>query len=374
MGDFGEGSVMDPLPMPFRRSLSAECARVIGQRIRSGEWAGRLPGERRLAELLQVGRDTIRQALGELERSGAISATASGTRRRVLGFDPAASESAVRSPLRIGMLSTHRLEQLPQSMLFEVDQIRTALAAKGGTLRVLAPPWYDHHRIGPRLAQLVAEEACGAWVLHRSSLDVQRWFETARVPCLVRGYPQPGVSLPFLDVDWRATAHHAAAFLWRLGHRQVAVIAPTEALGGVAAAVQGIMDFPGEGYSASLIPEDGSVEGLIQALQKSLAIRPAPTAIIATRARQAATALSWLVGRGVRVPGHVSLVTLADEMFLDWLVPRVTGYRIDPESTARIVVRRLENLATGGRGGGSNPWLDPRFEKGASAAAPPPGA
>jgi DNA-binding LacI/PurR family transcriptional regulator len=365
---------MDPQPMPFRRSLSAECARVIGERIRSGEWQERLPGERRLAELLQVGRDTIRQALIELERSSVIAGTASGSRRQILRSvgDVAREGVAGRQgqAFRIGMLSTHRLEQLPQSMLFEVDQIRTALAAKGGMLRVFAPAWYDHRRIGSRLAQLVAEEACSAWILHRSSPEVQRWFESARVPCLVRGYPQPGVALPFLDVDWKATAHHAAAYLWRLGHQRVAVIAPEEALGGVAAAVQGIMDFPGEGYRASLITEDGSVDGLIHSLQKSLGSGPAPTAIIATRPRQAATALSWLVGRGVRVPAHVSLITLADELFLDYLVPRITSYRIDPESTARIVVRRLESLATGGRGGGTNPWLDPSFEKGASTAPP----
>lgn len=365
---------MDPQPMPFRRSLSAECARVIGERIRSGEWQERLPGERRLAELLQVGRDTIRQALIELERSSVIAGTASGSRRQILRLvgDVAREGVAGRQgqAFRIGMLSTHRLEQLPQSMLFEVDQIRTALAAKGGMLRVFAPAWYDHRRIGSRLAQLVAEEACSAWILHRSSPEVQRWFESARVPCLVRGYPQPGVALPFLDVDWKATARHAAAYLWRLGHQQVAVIAPEEALGGVAAAVQGIMDFPGEGYRASLITEDGSVDGLSHSLQRSLGSGPAPTAIIATRPRQAATALSWLVGRGVRVPGHISLITLADELFLDYLVPRITSYRIDPESTARIVVRRLESLATGGRGGGTNPWLDPRFEKGASTAPP----
>ena len=360
--------------MPARTNLASECVRVMRMRIDSGEWSGHLPGERRLAELLQVGRDTIRHALRDLEATGVIDSTASGSRRRILATPSEADDRAAAAALKIGMLSSYRLERLPQPMLFEVDQIRNALASRGGTLELFAPPWYDQRHPEMRLKQLVAEESCSAWILYRSNLAVQRWFETQRIPCLVRGYPQPGIGLPHLDVDWRATAHHAAAHLWRLGHRRIAVIAPEEELGGVAAAVCGIMEFPEAGFEAIKIIEDGTVEGMIRALRRHLSVKPAPTAIVATRPRQAATALTWLASRGVRVPDHISLMTLAGERFLDFLVPRVTGYQVDPETTARLVIRRLARLTHGGQGSGANPWIVPEFEDGESVAPPPPAA
>ena len=43
------------------------------QRIASGEWTDRLPGERRLADMLQVGRDTVRLMLSELTAEGLIT-------------------------------------------------------------------------------------------------------------------------------------------------------------------------------------------------------------------------------------------------------------------------------------------------------------
>lgn len=356
--------------MPSRTNLAAECARVMRMRIASGEWAQHLPGERRLADLLQVGRDTIRHALRELEGMGVIDSTASGSRRRILSKAAATEDRTASASLKVGMLSSYRLERLPQPMLFEVDQIRTALAARGGTLRLFAPPWYDQRNPEQRLEQLVAEESCTSWILYRSNLAVQQWFESRQIPCLVRGYPQPGISLPHLDVDWRATAHHAAAHLWRLGHRRVAVIAPEEELGGVAAAVRGIMEFPESGFEAIKITEDGTVEGLVRALKRHLSAKPSPTAIITTRPRQAATTLTWLATRGVRVPEHVSLITLASELFLDFMVPRMTGYRVNPETTAKLVTRRLERLTTGGQGGTANPWIVPEFDKGASVAEP----
>lgn len=360
-------------PMPTRTNLISECVRVMKARIDSGEWGEFLPGERRLADILQVGRDTIRHALGELEKSQVIAPTASGSRRKILATPVATPVETADRPLKIGMLSTHRLERLPQPMLFEVDQIRTALAAKNGTLRVLSPPWYDQKNPEQRLEQLVREEACTAWILYRSSLSVQRWFEENRAPCLVRGYPQPGVNLPHLDVDWQATAHHAAAHLWRLGHRRIAVIAPRETLGGVAAAVRGIMEFPEEGFQPLKLVEDGTVEGIIRTLSRALTANDAPTALVATRPRQAATALSWLGSRGIRVPDRLSLISLASEPFLEFLVPMITGYRVNPEATAKLVIRRLERLAGGGPSAAANPWIVPDFEKGASIAPPPAG-
>lgn len=351
--------------MPSRGNLVLDCVRVIKLRIESGEWHRFLPGERRLASTLQVGRDTIRLALHQLEREGVLGGAEAGSRRRIQGIVATSSGARI---LRIGMLAHRRLEQLPQPLLLEIDRIRSSLADKGGSLEVFSPPWYEQKNPANRLAALLEEEPCSAWVLLRSSAAVQEWFMQQRIPCLIRGYPHPGIGLPHLDVDWHATARHAAGHLWRLGHRRAVVLVPADPLKGVEAAVQGVMDLGENEFDAAIQVEDGTSTGVARVLARALQVKNPPTAIIATRPRQAVTALTWLASKGIRVPGHISLITLAWEPFLDHLVPEITGYRSDPDAVAKLVTRRLERIAAGDPNPGGTPWISPEAVKGASVA------
>ncbi len=356
---------MNEFPMPSRGSLVHDCVRVIQLRIAAGEWQGLLPGERRLAGLLQVGRDTIRLAVQQLEREGILASADVGNRRQILSVPEGGKPKNGRS-LKIGLLAHRSLERLPQPMLLEIDRILDSLSDKGGSLEVYAPSWYSQRNPSKRLETLVKEEQCGAWILLRSTEIVQKWFMKHRVPCLIRGYPHPGIDLPHLDIDWHATARHAAGQLWRLGHRRVIILRPAEALKGVDAAVCGVMELGEPDFEASVLIEDGTPLGISRVLARALHYKDPPTAIIATRPRQAATALTWLATQGIRVPQHISLITLAWEPFLDHLLPDVTGYRIEPEAVAKLVVRRIERLAAGDLSNGGSVWITPDMVKGAS--------
>lgn len=355
---------MSQMPMPARNSLVLECVRVMQVRIESGEWPEALPGERRLAEMLQVGRDTIRLALQQLEREGVLAPADAGSRRRIVG--KISKRITTEKSLKIGLLAHRRLEQLPQPMLLEIDRIRDALADKGGSLEVFAPGWYEQRNPEKRLAGLIHEERCVSWILLRSSAAVQGWFMKHRISGLIRGYPHPGVDMPHLDVDWEATARHAAGQLWRMGHRRVIVLTPSESLMGVQAAVRGVMSLGEPDFEATVVVEDGTTASVCRMLGRALNFKHKPTAVIATRPRQAATALSWLASEGVRVPDDLSLITLAWEPFLDHLVPEISGYRVDPEAVAKMVVRRLERLAHGDPSPGGNTWITPVVVKGKS--------
>lgn len=354
--------------MPSRGNLVVECARVIRLRIVEGEWRGVLPGERRLAEVLEVGRDTVRLALQLLEREQVLSPTQAGSKRNIL-HDSDHSETPRSQALRIGMLSPRPLEQLSQPMLFEVDHLRRALAEKGGSLELFAPGWYEQKNPAKRLAQLVKDEPCSAWILFRSSARIQQWFVHSKVACLIRGYPHAMVNLPHLDVDWEATARHAAGRLWRFGHRRVGILIPTDALRGVDAAVKGAAGLGEPDFSVLEISENGTVEGVIMALSRALKLKAPPTAVIATRPRQAATAMTWLASQGIGVPSRISVISLAHEPFLDHLVPAISGYRVDPETVSKQVIRRIEALVAGSPNRGGHSWVTPEVVKGASIAA-----
>ncbi len=356
---------MTGAPMPSRNSLFIECVRVLELRIASGEWEQVLPAERRLAEMLQVGRDTIRLAIKHLERDGVLAPIDVGNRRRIL-MNPVGPSGSGRRPLKIGLLSHRKLERLQQPMLLEIDRIRDALAAKGGSLKIYTPAWYEQQNPAKALATLIAEERCHAWILLRSTAAVQSWFMTSHIPALIRGYPHPGIDLPHLDIDWYATARHAAGQLWRMGHRRILVVKPPEALEGTEAAIKGMQDLGEKELEVSIVLEDGTTDGLKRVLANALQVEDPPTAMIALRPRQVATALTWLASRRIRVPQEFSLISLAWEPFVEHLVPKISTYRVDPDALAKLVVRRIERLSSGESNPGGKTWITPKMAKGAS--------
>ncbi len=361
---------MEKALMPRKESLVGECARVLALRIRRREWDGDLPGERRLAELLQVGRDTIRAALVELEHQGLLEPARPGARRRI-ALNNGQAKPRRPQALKVGLLSPVPLERMLQPLLVEIDHIRGLLAARGGALHVFSPSWFHSPHPAKQLDRLIAAENCAVWILVRSGRSLQTWFEEHRLPCLIRGYPQPGIQLTHIDIDWQATARHAASTLWRLGHRQVGIMVPPQSLGGVAAAVAGAREFAEteSGFSIIELPEDGSANGVVKMFERMRRMHVPPTALIAIRPRQVATVLGCAARARLLVPEDLSLVSLGREPFLEQLVPSISGYHLDPAAVARQVVRRLNQLSDGG-GVTANPWLTPDLVKGDSIARP----
>ncbi len=318
-----------------------------------------------MAQLLEVGRDTVRLALQRLDYEKVLSPAQAGSKRTILSL-PDRSIATRVDALRIGILSPRRLEQLQQPTLFEVDHLRRARAEKGGTLDLFAPSWFEQKDPTKHLARLVEEEPCGAWILFRTSAQIQRWFAKSHRPCLVRGYPYAADSLPHLDVDWEVTARHASGRLWRQGHRRVGILIPPQHLRGVEAAIKGASTLGELNFSVIEMPENGTANGVSRALSRALKLQNPPTAIIALRPRQVATTLTWLGTQGICVPVDFGLISLAHDPFLDDLLPEVSGYRVDPEVVSKLVIRRIKQLISGVPGRWNNSWITPDVIKGAS--------
>lgn len=356
---------MQNAPIPVRGSLVEECVRVIRLRLEAGEWIGGFPGERTLAKKLDVGRDTIRLALERLEKERVLSPARAGQKRQII-LQSTRERGQPAKGLRIGVLSPRRLEELPQPTLFEIDHLRRSLGQDGGSLDLFAPSWFEHANPTRHLAKLVEDEPCSAWVLFRTGEKIQQWFAKSGIPCLVRGYPFSDNLLPHLDVDWEATARHAAGRLWRHGHRRVGILIPPDRLRGVEAAIKGASELGEPGFSVLPMHENGSVEDIGRVLARALQFKDPPTAIITIRTRQIATTLTWLGSRGIKVPSDFGLISIAHEPYMEYLVPEISGYRLDPEAVSKQLIRLVKILISGGTGAGRNPWIMPQILKGAS--------
>lgn len=333
------------MKLPQRRSLTAETASVIQEMILSGEIKHKLPGERDLAVRLQIGRDTLRSALTELEKQGWISVGEHGKRRKILKT-PSDDKKAKRSR-RIGFLSPKRLEELPPTMLLELDHMREMLARKDISLELQSPPIFASSRPASRLKELVESAHYDAWILYQTNERVQEWFLKQKIPSIVRGQVYPGIDLPSLDLDWRAAGVHSASLLVRNGHRSIGLMVPDTQLQGLFEVEKGIQSALGKMASditLHTITEQGTAEAVASSLYKICHAENPPTAIITTRSRQVLTLISWLASHRLNIPQNMSLVSLTADNVFEALVPRISYYKLDPSIMARGMVRKLETV------------------------------
>lgn len=351
-----KGSVLVILPyqmsssrpeLPQRVSLVADTARALRENIRLGAWHNVLPGERELCARLQVSRPTLRAALEELQRDGTLE-VATRRRRRILpGPDLQSTKAATRV---IAVISPRPLLAMPPSAVVMVDELRTDLARAGFELELIANPASFSGHPDRTLEGLVSRTRADAWIAFGSREPMQRWFLRRQLPCLVAGSCAPGIALPSIDIDYRATCRHAGGLLLGKGHRRIALCLPEGATGGEADSELGLREATAGSESArmSLIRHDGSALNLCALLDKILTSDIPPTAIIVARAVHVLTVITHLQRRGLQIPGDMAVISRDDESFLRHLTPTVARYTLAPTRFTRRLSRAARQLAETG--------------------------
>ncbi len=174
---------------------------------------------------------------------------------------------------------------------------------------------------------------------------MQAWFEQNNIPCIIRGYPYPGSTLPSLDLDWKAAGLHAGALLTRHGHHALGLMIPDTPLQGLQAAEQGLRNalsnHPGE-TTLHVIKDHRTAEHVASALHRVFQAEHPPTAIVTTRSRQLLTLLSWLASHRLSIPQDLSVVSLTYDTVYDALVPQISCYNLAPPVLARHLARKLD--------------------------------
>ena len=361
--------------VPQRHSLLAETTALLRNAILSGSWTGVLPGERKLCQRMQVGRDTVRAAIQQIEREGLVAPCEPGRQRRITAPKRRANKAHPSPVGVVAFLTPHRMEKLSEPLLLEVDVLRDRLAGSGYRLEIVTNhKVFTLARPGKTLEKLTTELSADAWVLHQTTAPMQSWFATKGLPCLVHGQPQ-GVDLPFVDIDYVAVGRHAGGILIGRGHRSVAFLRPHAPLKGLEMAESGLREafagHIGEALQAPVTVREspaGGVRSVVARLERLMNSSTPPTALVLTRARQVLTTISWLATQRLRVPQDLSLIALDYSPSFDHLVPEVACYKSDAEATAQLVFRKVFEIASSGAMVGALQPLMPDFVSGASVA------
>ena len=209
----------------------------------------------------------------------------------------------------------------------------------------------------------MARHPSAVWILFRSTPAMQHWFDKRQVCMVVAGSCHAGVRLPQVDTDFRAAARHAAARLVGLGHRHLAVLAPTISLAGDDESLVGFLE--GAGHARLKVHHcSDSKSSVIKALRTMLTSPQRPTALFVFQAAHAATALTYLSQKGVAVPAQMSLLSRDHEPFLTHLVPEPARYERKPEAYAKKLAHLVMALGEGMPPKKSQHLLLPTFVRG----------
>lgn len=339
-------------PLPKRASLIHETANTLKEWISRGLLNDVLPGELQLKARLGVGRDTLRLALKILEDDAWISVSSKGQHRRVLA---APGRQPTESNHPAAGLPVTLLEANPVSTritLLELQDTERDLSRLGVRLRFASPRIFHLRTPAKALERLVRSHPSSAWILNKTTEPIQRWFARSGLPTLIYGLPFPGVNLPFVGSDWGAAAFHAGLQLMRAGHWNVGFVEKSDPSPGTDAARAGLKRalaaFPDQGVLVS-IRSGGEPEAVVQAMEQAWSRPQRPTALVCTSTNMLLSIYSWLTQRGIRVPGDLSLVSLANDTWLTRLCPSLHHYEPDTRQMSKAISQRVLDLVQSGR-------------------------
>ncbi len=348
-------------PFPQRTSLAGQVAAVLRECLAAGEWQGALPGEMDLCRRFQVSRAVLRAALASLQSEGLLRVS-QGRRREVVGGAVREASQAAR-PDRVVLLSPVPHAGLTTSKLLWIDELRGQLAGQGVPLEFVLSAAAARARPGRVLRDLVGQHPAAAWVLLRSTSQMQQWFAAQGLPAVVAGSRGEGVHLPGVDTDYQAACRHAAGRLLARGCTCLGLVLPRSLLAGDRESEIGFQA-GAAGHPVRVARHDGSPDGLCRALESMMKEPLAPQGLLVCHSTHAVTALGHLIYHGWKVPQQVKLIARDDDPFLEHVAPLLSRYALDPETYARHVARHLRRCLEGAAPAGRMDLLLPQFREG----------
>lgn len=329
------------IDIPKRVSLCSQAASTIRDGIANGSWEGHLPSERRLCEMLQVSRPTIRTALQILAKDGLLEIR-QGRCNRIL--TPRNGSRKKQNQL-VGLIMQEPIAHLSLTAYYGISEMRTHLAEQGFTTEILmCSPGGGRAQLR-KLETFVRQNRVSCCVLLSVNREVQMWFTQNGVPALVLGSCHESVQLPSLDVDNRSVCRHAAGIFLGKGHQRIALVVPNSGAAGDLASEQGFREgmelHPDQDeVRPRILRHNGTAQNITSKLNTLFKSKDGPTALLVAKPSHVFAVIIYLMTRGLSVPGDVSLISRDHDHLFEAVYPAIAHYQFANEAR----VRRLTHL------------------------------
>ncbi|BCX48193.1 hypothetical protein HAHE_21010 [Haloferula helveola] len=313
-----------------RKSLAVQVADRMEAAIRSGQWAGKLPGNRTLAERYGVNRKTCVAAMDVLEQRGLIAPAEVGRCRKVLPLEDGKPGTVTKRQRLLILRPTASPMNLEDENLLRSFH-EAWEAARGGVVWERVD--YGRYRNpGPVLDRLIERHQAAALVLY---VPLHQWGTAAveRLPSFQVGGvhgTSPKFSMCSFAINEGIEA--VARYLAGLGHRRILIPVDSISGGFREAFIIGLAKGLGEP------PESGTVEDLCPSFpepvpevwrtywEKSFR-RVRPTAVVVTEDVHLLSLYGFCADRGIRIPDELSVISTNYESHFEWCQPKPTMLR-----------------------------------------------
>lgn len=355
-----------------RHSLATQVVEVILKGIRQNVWQEWLPAERILAETLHVSRSTLRAALAQLEKNGVVRAERPVGTRILSGAKPGRASKKNRI---VALLTPEPITAMRPKIALIVDELRGQLAEFGYRLHTFHGAHYFSSAKNTRLKQLVTGHPHDCWVLTLVPDSVKRWFGEEGIPCVVSGTCEPGIRVPFVDLDYYALCRHAAGQMTGLGHKRIVFLTENSTKAGDIASERGFMDgmaaATSPDVSGQVIHHNNTARNVLKALDRLFADKAArPTAMLVANPYFYILAHTYLYGMGLKIPGDISLICRDDDSFLDYTRPNPTRYSFESAAFARHLFKLIMQTIEGAMISKTGIHIMPDYQRGSTLAPP----
>lgn len=352
-----------------RHSLVSNVLDVLRAHIQRGEWTYWLPSERKLCELLQISRGTLRVVISQLKKEGLI-VSQPGRGNRVVTVT--ATKKRTKRTYAIGLILPEPIQNMRQSTALWIDALRARLFGTGFHLALYeGQQWYRSNSANA-LEKLTSSVHYDCWVLVYGSQFMQNWFSRKKLRCIVAGSCYPGVDLPSIDLDHYGVGRHLAGTLAAHGHHRIALMHSRRKTPGDLAMKAGFLSTfaarpPGEN-TLYVVEHEDDVGQFVACLLRFLKKPQRPTAIIIANSYFCSTVLTVLLRDGYHVPADISIVCRDDDLILQYLVPSPAHYTISVDQFASKLARSIHQLCEEGMLRKPHTFIVPTFHQGETIA------
>lgn len=332
---------------PLNKSnLATQTAKHIRDGIRIGTWCGQLPGVLKLAAELGVSKDTVREALLQLETSGHLGANRPGQRRSIKATRTSSSRT-----LRVGVLLPEPLTKDNHHSQTLMLLVRESIELQGHICFLSETSLQELDGNLERLKKMVTNARADAWIVYAADQKVLEWFARIKTPTFCIGGYMPELPLPHTRADAVSGLQDAIRDFINHGHRRIVFIAPKimrkpKPSRGSRAFLD-MLRSNGLTVSDFNLPDwDESPDGLRILLDRLFRITP-PTGLLAFEPGHALGIISFCSQRGIRIPEDVSLFCAMPDPIFRWHHPSIGTLDYPAEPHVQRVVQWLQALASG---------------------------
>lgn len=358
-----------------RQSLAVQVAAVIRREIERGTWAEWIPSSRELARKLRVSRNTCDLALAMLRREKLLQTVRGQGTLVSRKLRTAETEDDPQRARNVGLISPVPVSQLRPFFAVCIDELREQLFDLGARLHTHVSRGAVSRNCHLELDRLCRKHSHDCWILIHSTEQMQEWFFSRKLPCVVSGTVFSGITLPSLDVDYRGVCRHAAGKLLAMGHRRLGLVIRESRGAGDVESQKGFLE--GAASSAhrevevKVVGHNDTPQSVAAALRRLLLSPAASTGILVANSLCFLTVMTVARQAGFVVPEDVSLICRDDDPFLRFVVPEPARYVNDATEFAKKMASLVQPVLVGGSLSTSTVRFSPAFLPGKTIAAPP---